>query len=199
MKNSQYDEAIARADELFKNRDYEGAKRAYEEALSYKPGDPYAKDRLTKTKKIIDLFEKRYDALIKTADSLFMAKQFKEAREKYARASQFDPDSKYPKEMIAMIDNKQTGGDVRMVKSEDFLDEYGNTAEKGFYVVVASFKNKDYADRLKSQKGYKSVYNKVRGGHYVYMSMIESYDGAKRELLEKARAEKPDSWIYILR
>jgi hypothetical protein len=115
------------------------------------------------------------------------------------QASKFDPNARYPKDMINMIDNNQTGGDVRMVKSEDFLDEFGNTAAKGFYVVMASFKTKSYADRMKAQKGYKSVYNKVRGFHYVYMGMQESYEGAKTQLLNDARKVKPDSWIYILR
>ena len=86
-----------------------------------------------------------------------------------------------------------------MVKSEDFLDEFGNKAAKGFYVVMASFQSKANADGLKAKKGYKSVYNKVRGFHYVYISMQETYDSAKSELLNKARKEKPDSWIYILR
>ena len=199
MKNSQYAQAIARADSLFKARDYEGAKEAYEEALRYKPGDQYAQDQIAKTIKIMNMFEKRYDALIKTADSLFMAKQFDLAREKYVQASKFDPNARYPKDMINMIDNNQTGGDVRMVKSEDFLDEFGNMAAKGFYVVMASFKTKSYADRMKAQKGYKSVYNKVRGFHYVYMGMQESYEGAKTQLLNDARKVKPDSWIYILR
>jgi len=98
-----------------------------------------------------------------------------------------------------MIDNNQIGGDIRMVKSEDFLDEFGNVAAKGFYVVMASFKNKDYADRMKAKNSYKSVYNKVRGFHYVYMTMEDSYDTAKSKLLNKARKEKADSWIYILR
>ncbi|MBL4752809.1 MAG: PorP/SprF family type IX secretion system membrane protein [Flavobacteriales bacterium] len=199
MKNSQYDDAIARADALFKNRDYEGAKRAYEEALRHKPGDEYAQDRLNKTNKIISLFAKRYNTLIKAADSLFMAKEYKLAREQYVKASEFNPNSKYPKEMIALIDNNQTGGDIRMVRSEDFLDEFGNTAAKGFYVVMASFKSKDYAERMKAEKGYKSVYNKVRGFHYVYMTMEDSYDSARSKLMNKARKEKADSWIYILR
>ena len=128
-----------------------------------------------------------------------MAKQFDLARSKYVQAAKFNPNARYPKDMINMIDNNQTGGDIRMVKSEDFLDEFGNTASKGFYVVMASFKTKSYADRMKSQKGYKSVYNKVRGFHYVYMNMLDAYEDAKKELLNKARKEKADSWIYILR
>ena len=196
---TQYEDAISRGDALFKAKDYEGAKRAYEEALRHKPRDAYARDKIRKTSRIIELFNKRYDALIQTADSLFMAKQFKLAKDKYLKASQFKPNARYPKDMISMITNNKTGGDVRMVKSADFLDEFGNVASKGFYVVMASFKSKSNADRMKARKGYKSVFNKVRGFHYVYMTRLETYDGAKAELLNKARVEKPDSWIYILR
>lgn len=196
---SKYSDAIARGDALFKSRDYEGAKKAYTEALKHKPMDAYARDKINKTTKIIALFDDRYNSLIKVADSLFMAKQFKAAREKYAQAGKFSPNSKYSKEMMSMIDNNQTGGDIRMVKSSDFLDEYGNKASKGFYVVMASFKSKENADGLKSKKGYKSVYNKVRGFHYVYMSMKQDYKGAKMELMNRARKETPDAWIYILR
>ncbi len=199
MMEGKYQDLITRADDLFKSRDYAGAKKLYEESLKYRPNDEYATDRIAKTIKIINLFEKRYNSLISNADSLFMAKQYKLAREKYSQALKFKPDSRYPADMITMIDSNKTGGDIRMTKSSDFLDEYGNPAEKGFYVVMASFKNKDYADRLKAQKNYKSVFNKVRAFHYVYIKRHEAYDLAKDQLINKARKEAEDSWIYILR
>ena len=199
MMESKYQDLIARADALFKSRDYKGAKNIYEEALKYRPDDEYATDRITKIDKIIYLFEKRYNSLISTADSLFMAKKYKLAREKYSQALKFKPDSKYPADMISMIESNITGGDIRMTKSSDFLDEYGNQAKKGFYVVMASFKNKDNSDRMKAQKNYKSVFNKVRGFHYVYIKRHEAYDLAKDQLINKARKEAADSWIYILR
>jgi len=199
MLNDNYLKAIAKADSLFKARDYKGALKAYQEALKYRPGDEYAKDRIAKITKIMDLFEKRYNTIIEEADSLFMAKQYKLAREKYKEALKFNPNARYPKDMISMIDSNKTGGDIRMISSSDFLDEFGNPAAKGFYVVMASFKNKDYADRLKKKNNYKSVFNKKREFHYVYMKRYDAYDEAKDRLINDARKTASDSWIYILR
>lgn len=199
LMDNKYQDLIAKANAMFKSRDYEGAKKIYEEALKYRPDDGYASDRISKIEKIIALFEQRYNTLISTADSLFMAKQHKLAREKYAQALKFNPDAKYPADMITMIDSNKTGGNIRMTKSSDFLDEFGKPALKGFYVVMASFKNKDYADRLKAKKGYKSVFNKARGFHYVYINRHETYDIAKDQLINNARKNASDSWIYILR
>ena len=199
MLGGNYSRAIAKADSLFTARDYEGARKMYEEALKYKPGDEYATDRISKIDKIKDLFDKRYNKLIQEADSLFMAKEFKLAREKYEDALKFNPNSRYPKDMIAMIDSNKFGGDIRMTKSTDFVDEFGNPAAKGFYVVMASFKSKPNADNFKKKNNYKSVYNKERDFHYVYMTMKESYDEGKDVLLNKARQVASDSWIYILR
>jgi len=199
LMGDNYQKAIAKADELFKARDYKGARKMYEEALKYNPNDAYAKDRIAKIDKIIDLFEKRYDMIIKAADELFMQKKYKLARNKYEEALKFDPNSRYAKDMIQMIDSNKTGGEIRMTASKDFLDESGNPAAKGFYVVMAAFKSQENADRLKAKKGYKRLFNKVRGFHYVYMKRLDTYEDSKKLLLNKARTVAGDSWIYILR
>ena len=199
LLGDNYLKAIAKADELFKARDYKGARKMYEEALNYNPNDAYARDRITKIDKIIELFEKRYDMIIKAADELFMQKNYKLAREKYEEALKFDPNSRYAKDMIQLIDTNKTGGEIRMTDSKDFLDEFGNPAAKGFYVVMAAFKSQTNADGLVAKKGYKRLFNKVRGFHYVYMKRLDTYEDSKQLLLNKARNVAGDSWIYILR
>ena len=145
------------------------------------------------------MFDKRYTSLINEGDSLFMNKKYALAKGKYSDALKFYPSARYPKDMISMINNNRTAGDIRMNARRDFLDEFGNPAAKGFYVVMASFKNKDYADRLKKEKGYQSVFNKVREFHYVYVKRFDDYGTAKDLLIKKARKEVADSWIYNLR
>ena len=199
LMGDNYQRAIAKADELFKGRDYKGARKMYEEALKYNPNDAYAKDRITKINKILELFEKRYNMIIKAADELFMQKKYKLAREKYEEALKFDPSSRYAKDMIQMIKSNKTGGEIRMTDSKDFLDEFGNPAAKGFYVVMAAFKSQENADRLVAKKGYRRLFNKVRGFHYVYLKRLDTYEDSKQLLLDKARKTATDSWIYILR
>jgi type IX secretion system PorP/SprF family membrane protein len=199
LLDKKYRDAIWKADSLFKAKEYKKARQLYLEALRHKPDDEYAQDMLNKTDKIIALFDKRYTSLINEGDSLFMNKKYALAKGKYSDALKFYPSARYPKDMISMINNNRTAGDIRMNARRDFLDEFGNPAAKGFYVVMASFKNKDYADRLKKEKGYQSVFNKVREFHYVYVKRFDDYGNAKDLLIKKARKEVADSWIYNLR
>lgn len=52
--NLQYDQAIASADKLFSQKDYFSAKSKYEEALDYKPGEKYPKDKLLQINNILN-------------------------------------------------------------------------------------------------------------------------------------------------
>ncbi len=51
-----YDDAIARADNLYKQNKYLDAKSYYQMALKYKKGDAYAKERITS---IVDQMKKQ--------------------------------------------------------------------------------------------------------------------------------------------
>ncbi|MBK7310739.1 MAG: hypothetical protein IPI93_08100 [Sphingobacteriaceae bacterium] len=50
---NKYKETIKRADDLFKMKRWAEAKPAYEEALKYKAGDPYATSKLETVEKMI--------------------------------------------------------------------------------------------------------------------------------------------------
>ncbi len=51
---TKYKEAVKRGDELFNTKRYKEAKRSYEEALTYKGGDEYAKNRLIECEKMLN-------------------------------------------------------------------------------------------------------------------------------------------------
>ncbi|HRG51918.1 MAG TPA: hypothetical protein PLL00_03715, partial [Bacteroidia bacterium] len=48
-----YQNAISKADKAFTDKDYPGAKKSYEEALSYKPSESYPKNKLNEISKVI--------------------------------------------------------------------------------------------------------------------------------------------------
>jgi hypothetical protein len=52
--DAKYKEAVKRGDELFTTKRYKEAKKSYEDALTYKGGDAYAKGRLVECEKMIN-------------------------------------------------------------------------------------------------------------------------------------------------
>lgn len=199
LLGNNYNRAIAAADSLYNAQAFELAKEKYREALMYNPDAQYPKDQLAKIDRLLKLFDEKYRKAIAAADSLFMLPDYNKARKKYMEALRFKPDAMYPKDMIAQIDKKNQAGKIRMTRSSEFIDEYGNPVAKGFYVVMGSFMNKGYAEGFKRKYNYKRFYNKKRKFHYCYMARLDSYEEAREILLKNARKKVPDSWLYILR
>ena len=52
--DAKYKDAVKRGDELFNTKRYKEAKKSYEDALTYKGGDAYAKGRLVECEKLIN-------------------------------------------------------------------------------------------------------------------------------------------------
>ncbi len=87
--------------------------------------------------------------------------------------------------------------------SEYFVDETGHEAAKGYYLVIASFKNWDKnAENLKNDfhsKGHKIVYNKIRKWNYAYASKPDTYRAALKALKKARDSDYPTAWIHILK
>ena len=114
---AKYNEAIAKADELFNSEKYEEAIPLYEEALAIKP-EQYPKDKLVEIgTKLSSLAEQKaaaeaqakideeYNALIAEADGMFGSSDFENAKAKY-KAAIAVKDEQYPKDKITEIDAK---------------------------------------------------------------------------------------------
>ena len=86
---------------------------------------------------------------------------------------------------------------------ESSVNDYEGDVVKGYYLVIAAVKNTNYnADAMKKEflsEGYKKVYNKKTGWHYVYTQRVDDFSKSL-ELLKEARTESfKDAWVHILK
>ena len=101
-----YDEAIARADNLYKQNKYLDAKSYYQMALKYKKGDAYAKEQITS---IVDQMKKQmanedeYYDVIDLADIFFDEQAYDKALQQYSKALKIIPKDDYARERIDEI------------------------------------------------------------------------------------------------
>ncbi len=102
-----YQNSISLADTYFKEDKLIEAQSEYRKALGYKNNEDYPQQQLVKIK---DIFEQRaiavqkaYDAKIKTADSLFLLSEYKNAIAVLNEASSLKPNEAYPKQKTAQI------------------------------------------------------------------------------------------------
>ena len=112
-KDKNYSDAIARADNLFDEKNYENSRNEYRSALEIKPEETYPQQRITEIDGILkqiadakaaqEALDRQYANLIQQADRLFSAKSYTPSKENYQQASGLKPDENYPKEKIAEI------------------------------------------------------------------------------------------------
>lgn len=107
----QYLALIAQADSEYMEENFATCINTYKEALKLKSEDVYPKKQIDLAQAALDAIandknkqeeiEKRYKALITSADDFFAKKQYQESIDKYESASDVKPEESYP---IAQID-----------------------------------------------------------------------------------------------
>jgi tetratricopeptide (TPR) repeat protein len=109
-----YKNAMAQGNAALSQKQYGPAKEQYQKALSFKPDDPVAKNKMGETDILLkqeqdrlaaeQARKKQYDEAIAIADKAFDAANYPLAKENYQKALTVIPDSPYPKQKIARID-----------------------------------------------------------------------------------------------
>lgn len=107
QKQLAYESSISLADGHFNASEWDDAKRAYEKALTHKPEDAYASEKLSETEvKLVaekQAIQAAYNEIIRQADRHFNDKAYDLAIEKYRQAEFSLPEADYPGEMIRKI------------------------------------------------------------------------------------------------
>jgi hypothetical protein len=106
----KFKEIVARADQEFNSENFETCINSYQEALLLKSNDVYSKKQIVAAKLAMQAIandkskqeeiERRYKALLASADDLFAKKQYLESITKYKSASEIKPSEEYPIEQI---------------------------------------------------------------------------------------------------
>lgn len=103
-KDRQYQIFINEANVLLSNNAYQEAVEKYENALTVKPNDQFATNKIKETQAIIQRLgkiETDYAQFIKEGDALFLAKKYEEALTSFQNAATLKPEETYPKEQIS--------------------------------------------------------------------------------------------------
>lgn len=145
----KYNTAIKQADEKLKERKLDEAKSLYNQALTIKKDDTYAKQKLNEITKLEteikkaeedkakanEAQNKQYNDLIVKADKLVAEKKWEDAKKKYQEALIVKPGEKYPKQKIKEIEEKQAAlseaqNDTAKVNPKDLINNYAGQNKK---------------------------------------------------------------------
>ena len=106
-KKQAYNQIIAKADELFKNEQYEEAINYYEKAIDLDPYNDYPDKQIMQCEKLIAQkrnAETNYNKFIAQGDNLFNKQNYINAKTAYQNALNIKPAEQYPKQKLAEID-----------------------------------------------------------------------------------------------
>ncbi|WP_045033685.1 hypothetical protein, partial [Draconibacterium sediminis] len=143
-KDKNYNDAIARADELFAAENYEESRNEYRAAQDIKPEELYPPQRIDEIDRILrelaaaqaakEELDRKYANLIMQADRFFSANSFTPSKQNYTEALALKPEETYPKDKIAEID--------RILEQRAIDEKYRNV------IVVADghFRTQSYDD-----------------------------------------------------
>lgn len=140
--NTLYDVAVASADKLFQEKEYEKAKKEYENALKLLPGEAYARNKINEIVKIqvdLQVREASYAKYLQRADDAYLAKNMAAALIDYKNASKVKPEEKYPLERIAELTDLLAKAKAR----DDAYSTWVMKADK-------EFANAHYAEAIKN-------------------------------------------------
>ncbi|MEW6773557.1 MAG: hypothetical protein AB1304_06110 [Bacteroidota bacterium] len=200
---AKYNAAIKKGDDAFAKKDWNTAKAAYNEALTYKPQEKYPKDQLAAIEKAIadELaakkkaeeeskakaeLEAKYNAAIKKGDDAFAKKDWNTAKSAYNEALTYKPQEKYPKDQLAAIEKaiaESKGVSIKNVETENKKIDTGK--EKNVKPVLGSNEDKykaviKIADNYFNTKKYEDA--KIKYEEAMVYKPSDPY--AKQKLLE---------------
>ena len=106
---ANYDEKIIEADQAFEKKDYDGARKLYQESLTLIAGEAYPQGKIDEINKILaDAAEqdKLYEEAIAAGESLIKEEDWKAAKTQFETAKSIKPEEPFVQKKIDEIDAK---------------------------------------------------------------------------------------------
>lgn len=132
-KTTEFNESLAKADELYAAKDFRKATMFYEKALGLMPDQTYPADMLKRINEIVSdinfIDEKAYSEAIAIADEKFNRKVYSEAKDEYQYALRIKPEDAYASRQIAETE-KQLEQQKNTEYTERQFREYTESANK---------------------------------------------------------------------
>jgi tetratricopeptide (TPR) repeat protein len=137
--NARYEKKIELADHHFVSESFDQAKENYAKASTIKPEEEYPRTQLLKIDSImtIRMLEKKYKSLLWRADSLFVVKDYENARLIYLEAARLKADDPYPFNQIGQIDSIQ-----------DEMTKKAALTQGNYHIVAGVFEDEENVAKL---------------------------------------------------
>jgi hypothetical protein len=183
-RQTLYENAIARADKLFKQKNFEKSRETYYEALDYDATKEYPEKQIARIDRLINQKQQeqqrqqaQYNQLVDQADQLFENNQLAAARDKYKQALAVVSGKDHPQERIGEIDEQIRRREAREQRYKDLVFQADKAFTSGKLEDATDF----YQDALEIQD---------RSYPHQQLSRIDSLKQARQ-----ARQEQYDSFV----
>jgi hypothetical protein len=210
--NILYDVAIASAEKLFQQKEYERAMAEYENAGKILPNEKYPKDRINEIIKIMvdkQTNDEMFARSITAADKLYNAKAYQNALVEYRKAITYKPDEKYPndriKELTALLADLKTKEEAykkSIATADKLYDDKSYVPSKAEYQNASKIKPEEVypVNRIKEidqilaeQKNINETYT-----HYVDLAdsfyIAKKYSNAKSDYQQALKVKPNESY-----
>ncbi len=194
-KEQGYNNAVANAQSLFNTKQYVNAKNSYEEALTYKPGDPVATSKIREIELLIkekkeqqgaeQAKNKQYNEMIANADNMFNERNYTAAKQAYESALRIKPGEVHPQNRISEIERLVADQQRKLDRQQKMENDYKAAVSK----ADGLFRMKEYEEALTE---YNNALAIKPGEQYPSgkISEIKQLLKSQQEALAEARQKK---------
>ncbi|MGA2823246.1 MAG: hypothetical protein ABSE72_06930 [Bacteroidales bacterium] len=200
--NILYDVAIASAEKLYQQKEYEKAMAEFEDASKILPNEKYPKDRINEIIKIMvdkQTTEEMYARSIANADKLYNSKGYQNALLEYQHAASYKPEEQYPKDRIkeltailAAMKARDDAYNKSIASADKLFDDASYEPSKSEYQNASKIKPEEIypLNRIKEidlilarLKNAKEEYNRL-------VNLADSFYMAKKYINAKANYQQ---------
>ncbi|MBE0637686.1 MAG: SPOR domain-containing protein [Bacteroidales bacterium] len=192
---ARFERLVGKADACFASGQFEEAGELYHEALKLRPGADYPVSQALKTDSISTANHKArlYKLTLSKADSLFVFKDYVNARASYLESLQFNPGDDYPVHQLKLIESilaEESPKDVLVSGS--------------YHIVAGVFDNIENAEKMVQQLKEKGlnpliIHRPESGMKAVAFGFFTDIHQAYNNLAQARREINTEAWVIYHR
>ncbi len=165
----RYNDAVVKAEECLRNKNYASAKHFFEKAMQLKPEMPYPHEKITEIDNIIEennkieaennRIESAYKRALKNGENALSEKNYELAKNAFSQANSLKPNEPYPKEKIRFIEGIMADIEKEKAKQKEKEEKYNKMIAEADNAFKAEDFDKarkiyDEASRMYKDKKY---------------------------------------------